>query len=107
MEDVRVSDELRHKIRLCFQEAVTNAVVHGNKYDETKYVHVSLNQNAEKLIFQIKDEGAGFDLQSIENPLEEKNLTIAGGRGLFLIKEYTESYTYLPNEKALIMEFHI
>lgn len=100
-----MSDELRHKIRLCFQEAVTNAVVHGNKYDETKYVHVSLNQVGDKLIFQVKDEGVGFDLEHVDCPLKEGNLDIPRGRGLFLIKEYTNDFSYSSEESVLRMEF--
>ncbi|MFN5849073.1 MAG: ATP-binding protein [Chitinophagales bacterium] len=53
MEDVPLPPDLRHKVRLCFQEAVTNAVVHGNQYDENKYVHISLAQDTDKLILKI------------------------------------------------------
>ncbi|MBL7789835.1 MAG: ATP-binding protein [Chitinophagales bacterium] len=107
MEDVAVSAELRHKIRLCFQEAVTNAVVHGNKSDESKYVHISLSLLENRLVFRIKDEGQGFDLMQIECPLQDKNLTQPRGRGLFLINEYADTYSYVNEEKTLVMEFSL
>lgn len=105
MEDVAVSAELRHKIRLCFHEAVTNAVVHGNKSDESKYVHISLSLLENRLVFRIKDEGQGFDLMQIECPLQDKNLTQPRGRGLFLINEYADTYNYVNEETTLLMEF--
>jgi len=106
MEDVAISPELRSAVRLCFQEAVTNAVVHGNQYDEKKYVHISLHQNEDKLIFKIRDEGTGFHIENVRNPLEKKNLTLPGGRGLFLIKEYADLLDY-TQENTLIMEFRL
>jgi serine/threonine-protein kinase RsbW len=104
MEDVNVSPALRHTVRLCFQEAVTNAVVHGNRYDEKKYVQISLIQDTDKLILKIKDEGKGFQLDQIHNPLEQTNLNLPGGRGIFLIKEYANFLDY-TEENTLVMEF--
>jgi anti-sigma regulatory factor (Ser/Thr protein kinase) len=68
MEDVPASPDLRHKVRLCFQEAVTNAVVHGNQYDENKYVHISLAQDTDKLILKIRDEGNGIPTRPNPQP---------------------------------------
>jgi len=104
MEDVNVSPALRHAVRLCFQEAVTNAVVHGNRYDEKKYVQISLIQDTDKLILKIRDEGQGFNLDQTLNPLEKTNLNLPGGRGIFLIKEYANFLDY-TEENTLVMEF--
>lgn len=106
MEDVNVSPALRHTVRLCFQEAVTNAVVHGNKYDEKKYVHISLTQDTNKLILKIRDEGQGFDIDQTRNPLEKANLNLPGGRGIFLIKEYADFLDYTEGN-TLVMEFEL
>jgi serine/threonine-protein kinase RsbW len=106
MEDVPASPDLRHKVRLCFQEAVTNAVVHGNQYDEEKYVHISLIHDANKLILKIRDEGEGFDLDQTRNPLEKTNLNLPGGRGIFLIKEYANFLDY-TEENTLVIEFEV
>lgn len=104
MENVLVSDERRHRIRLCFHEAVTNAVVHGNLCDESKYVYISLYQEADRLVFKIRDEGSGFQLGQIEDPLEKNNLSLPSGRGIFLMKEYADRLDYTA-ENTLIMEF--
>lgn len=107
MEDIAVSADLRHKIRLCFQEALTNAVVHGNQYDEGKYVHISIDHIDDRLIFKIKDEGKGFEIKQIECPLQEENIIQPRGRGIFLIKEYADKLDYLIEEKTLVMEFEL
>lgn len=107
MEDVPVHAELRHKIRMCFQEAVTNAVVHGNQCDESKYVRIFLVHNDSKITMEVSDEGQGFDLTKISNPLKEEQITKPSGRGLFLIKEFSENFSYSPEEKKLRMEFKI
>ena len=99
-----MSPALRHAVRLCFQEAVTNAVVHGNRYDEKKYVQISLIQDTDKLILKIRDEGQGFNLDQTRNPLEKTNLNLSGGRGIFLIKEYANFLDY-TEENTLVMEF--
>ncbi|MFN6348980.1 MAG: ATP-binding protein [Chitinophagales bacterium] len=106
MEDVSLPPDLRHKVRLCFQEAVTNAVVHGNQYDENKYVHISLAQDTDKLILKIRDEGNGFDIGQTRNPLEQTNLNLPGGRGIFLIKEYANFLDYTEGN-TLVMEFEM
>jgi serine/threonine-protein kinase RsbW len=106
MEDVAVSAELRHKIRLCFQEAVTNAVVHGNQCDDSKYVHISFDQIENRLVFKVRDEGQGFEIKQIECPLQEQNLTQPRGRGLFLIKEYANFLDYTEGN-TLVMEFEV
>lgn len=107
MEDISVSMDLRHKIRLCFQEAVTNAVVHGNQYDDTKYVYIRLDLLDKKLIIKIKDEGTGFETNKIKNPLQDQNLKAFGGRGLFIIREYADAFEYSQAENTMTMEFAV
>jgi serine/threonine-protein kinase RsbW len=106
IEDITISADLRHKVRLCFQEAVTNAVVHGNKYDEKKYVHIFLSQDTNKLILKIRDEGQGFNIAQTRNPLEKTNLNLPGGRGIFLINEYASFMDYTEGN-TLVMEFEM
>lgn len=107
MEGVNISPSLKHKIRLCFTEAVTNAVVHGNQYNDSKKVWISLLNNHETISFQIKDEGCGFDMKRLLNPLDEINLHKPNGRGVFLIKELSDYCSYELSDNCLKMEFKI
>lgn len=107
MEDITVTDELRHQMRLCFQEAVTNAVVHGNQCDESKYVHISMSKDDNKLVLSIKDEGEGFDMQQVRNPLTDENLVIPGGRGLFLMRTLSDHLQYDLFNRVLSITFNL
>ena len=68
------------------REAVINAILHGNKKDPAKQVHVSLELNDEALRIKIADEGAGLDLDSVPDPLAPENILRSSGRGIFLMK---------------------
>lgn len=107
MEGINVDYTLKHKIRLCFQEAVTNAVSHANQYDDSKKVQIQLLPTDTELILTVRDEGMGFDMEEILNPTRTENLSKQGGRGIFLIKEYSTSCSYLQEEKKLIMKFNL
>lgn len=86
--------DLEHRILLVLCEAVTNAIIHGNKKDLTKYVEITAMLDDSELILTVSDEGAGFDPDTIPNPLDEKNLLKTSGRGVLLIKEHSDDVTY-------------
>ncbi len=82
-------DEL-HKIGMAVRECMVNAVVHGNRYNENKRVHLSVNTDAERLTIRIVDQGEGFDLMDLPDPLAEENLLRHSGRGIFLIRAFMD-----------------
>lgn len=96
-----LSDQTEGNLMLLLSEAVTNAIVHGNREDQTKKTTADI-QVARKLItVTVSDEGEGFNPNEQRNPLEEENLLKGGGRGLFLIKEIAESCDFLDNGTTL------
>ncbi len=108
LQDVlNFSDEQFPKIRLALNEAVTNAIVHGNKQDESKKVDIVAYRKDGELIISVKDEGPGFDPSSLPNPLKEENLLKESGRGIFLIKEQADEVQFEDNATKLIMHFII
>jgi len=84
-------DEL-HKISMAVRETVVNAVVHGNHYSAHKKVHLSASMDGNRLLIVVGDEGAGFDLDSIPDPLAEENLLHQSGRGLLLIRAFVDEF---------------
>src|SRR5205085_5449223 len=75
-----------HKIAMSVRETMVNAVVHGNRYNAHKKVHVKIsNGPGGRLEIKIADQGEGFELQDIPDPLAEENLLRNSGRGIFLI----------------------
>lgn len=75
-----------HKMMVSLTEAVNNAIVHGNKADQTKTVHVRCEILPGWLVVFIHDEGRGFRPSGVRNPLKKQNLLRVNGRGIFLMK---------------------
>ena len=81
-----------HQIGMAVRESMVNAVVHGNRYNARKKVHLSVSRSAERLTIVIGDEGEGFDMNSLPDPLAEENLLKQSGRGLLLIQAFVDEF---------------
>jgi serine/threonine-protein kinase RsbW len=87
------SREMFH-VRLAIEEALANAVKHGNKHDPDKAVYVTYDVDEQRMIVTVRDEGSGFDRRSLPDPTAEENLTRPGGRGVLLINSFVDSVKY-------------
>jgi serine/threonine-protein kinase RsbW len=83
-------DELM-KIGMAIREAMVNAVVHGNQYNQNKRVRFSLSLTADRFTITIADEGNGFDFAHIPDPLAPENLLRTSGRGIFLMRSFMDA----------------
>jgi serine/threonine-protein kinase RsbW len=100
-------DDFYARLMLSVSEAATNAVVHGNKLDLSKKVMIQAKANTTILTFTITDEGNGFDPEDIANPVDEENLLNTSGRGVFLMREYTDEIEFQDNGRKLILTFNL
>jgi serine/threonine-protein kinase RsbW len=76
-----------HEVELALREALSNAVIHGNRMDSRKLVHVRCRCKLEKgLCLTVTDEGRGFDTRAVLDPLAGGNLEAEHGRGIQLMK---------------------
>jgi len=101
------NDEDYARIMLTLSEAVTNAIVHGNKENPEKRVTIRSELTDGTLSISVKDEGAGFDPSNIPDPLKEENLLNIGGRGVYLIKQYADDLQFNENGTKLEMLFKL
>ena len=85
-------EEDLHKMGMSVREAMVNAVVHGNQYNRNKRVHLSVSAGGGKFKVRVADQGQGFDLSNIPDPLEDANLLIQSGRGIFLIRAFVDDF---------------
>jgi len=85
-------------VRLALEEAIVNAIRHGNKSDPNKNIHVDYSVDQSRLVLSIEDEGAGFDLESVPDPTAEENLEADHGRGILLMRVYMDQVVY--NDKG-------
>src|ERR1700691_3770772 len=73
-----------HQLGMAVRESMVNAVVHGNRYNARKKVHLSVTKAPDRLTIVIADEGDGFDPNSVPDPLRACNLLARSGRGLLV-----------------------
>src|ERR1700681_3111302 len=85
-------EEELHQLGMSVRECMVNAVVHGNRYNARKKVHVGISRTPDKLAITIADEGEGFDLNALPDPLANENLLRHSGRGLLLIQAFMDEF---------------
>jgi serine/threonine-protein kinase RsbW len=91
--NVGFSDEDCHKIGMSVREAVINAYQYGNNQDRNRKMFLKVEiEGDRKLVVHIIDEGTGFDLEDVPDPLAEENLLRTSGRGLFLMKAFMDEF---------------
>jgi len=81
-----------HSIGMSVRECMVNAVVHGNRYNARKKVELKIDSTAERLTIVIRDEGEGFDMGALPDPLAEDNLLRHSGRGLLLMQAFMDEF---------------
>jgi serine/threonine-protein kinase RsbW len=90
-------------IELALQEAVTNAVRHGNRNNPTKSVRVGLLVCAHGVWIRVADQGAGFDPSSVPDPTLPENLQRENGRGVFLMRQLMDDVSFNRRGNAVTM----
>ena len=90
-------------IHLAAEEAIVNAIVHGNKLDPTKKVHVECEISTAVVRISISDEGAGFDPASVPDCTVDERLEAPGGRGVMLMKSFMTSIEYNATGNAVVL----
>ena len=107
-EKYSFSEETYANVLTCLSEAVINAIVHGNKQDETKKVYLNLEiVENKRLIFTIADEGQVFDYNNLPDPTSPENLENYSGRGVFIIKKLADQCIFNTIGNELELHFKI
>ena len=78
----------RFAVRLALEEALINAVRHGNREDPARRVWLRFRLTAESFLAEVVDEGEGFDPSLVPDPLSPENMERSSGRGLLLMRAY-------------------
>ncbi|MBI1789784.1 MAG: ATP-binding protein [Acidobacteria bacterium] len=85
-------EEDLHKIGMSVRECMVNAVVHGNRYNAQKKVDFSISLANGRYTIRIADQGDGFELSDLPDPLAEENLLRHSGRGIFLVRAFMDDF---------------
>jgi len=98
MDKSGFKDKIIKQFKICIFEMLTNAILHGNNSDASKKVIVFYKITPFVATISVKDEGPGFNINDIPDPLLPENRMKDHGRGLFLIRHYLDEVTF--NEKG-------
>lgn len=100
----QLTDDTFANMMTCLNEAVINAIVHGNKLKPEKKVIVNAEVDGRRMIWTVTDEGDGFDPDYILDPTAPENLESLSGRGVFIIKQLADQCIF--NDKGNELELH-
>jgi serine/threonine-protein kinase RsbW len=92
--EVGFADDDSYWMVTAVREAVTNAVIHGNRERPGTGVEVSFELFADAIRITVKDEGEGFDPESLPDPVSKEHLLDASGRGVFLMNQLMDEVSY-------------
>ncbi len=81
-------------VEMAVREAVTNAVLHGNRRDEGKSVEVGLTSSGTEMVITVRDRGEGFDPASVADPTAEQNLLKTSGRGILFMRNFMDDVSW-------------
>ncbi|HKV34413.1 MAG TPA: ATP-binding protein [Pyrinomonadaceae bacterium] len=90
-----VSDDAAYGIDMAVREAVTNAVLHGNRQDENKIVEIVLKSLPDALEISVHDQGHGFNPEDVPDPTATENLLKTSGRGIFFMRTFMDEVYWL------------
>jgi len=91
-------EDEQHRIGMSVRECMVNAVVHGNRYNTRKKVHLTVSRTAGRLEIVVGDEGSSFDVSKLPDPLAEENLLRQSGRGLLMMQAFMDEFQVRPRQ---------
>lgn len=95
------AEEQLFAVKLALEEALTNAVRHGNGSDASKKITVRYAVNEEKAVIVIRDEGKGFCPEDVPDPTTPERIPLPSGRGIMLMRTYMDEVTYRDNGREV------
>ena len=94
-----VGDDAAFGIDMAVREAVTNAVLHGNRQNEDKTVDITLKSSPDAVEISVHDQGPGFNPSEVPDPTAEENILKTSGRGIFFMRSFMDEVVWsLPPE---------
>ncbi|WP_437204996.1 ATP-binding protein [Planctomicrobium sp. SH664] len=104
LEKHEFTDKDLFGIKLALEEAIVNAIKHGNGLDLSKSVHISCQLQADIVRITIEDEGPGFNPEEVPDPTDDDNLDKPSGRGLMLMRAFMTNIEYNDKGNRVLLE---
>ena len=103
----QVSDDTFANMMTCLNEAVVNAIVHGNKLDADKMVIVNAEVEPKRVVWTVTDRGLGFDYNNLADPTAPDKLEELTGRGVFILKHLADQCIFNASGNEVELHFKI
>jgi serine/threonine-protein kinase RsbW len=105
--EYNISADVYGNVLIAVLEAANNAVLHGNKLDESKMVTFFIKMENRKLSIRVEDEGGGFDYMNVPDPTAPENIENVNGRGIFLMEKLSDRIEFSRNGATVDLEFNL
>lgn len=107
-EKYDISDDTYANMLICLNEVINNAIVHGNREEESKTVYMNLEvRNSKLMVFTISDEGSGFNYNDLPDPTAPENIENVAGRGIFIVKQLADQCIFNSSGNEIELHFKI
>ena len=103
LKECAYSEREIFSVKLALEEALVNAIKHGNQFDRNKKVHIAYDVRPEQFDILITDEGCGFNPTEVPDPTAVENLERPCGRGLMLMRYYMNEVSFGPCGNSVCM----
>jgi serine/threonine-protein kinase RsbW len=94
-----LDEDAIHWVGVAVRESVINAIKHGNRLDEAKQVTIEFafvpSRHPTELVVSVIDQGEGFEVEEVANPLAPENLLKSSGRGIFFMRSFMDDVQLL------------
>jgi len=97
---IGISEDNSVDLMIAITEAVTNAIQHGNREDESKRVHIRVETAPSEITIWVEDEGKGFDVEAVQDPRNTGNLLRESGRGILMMQAFMDEVAFASGEKG-------
>ncbi len=104
LEQQHWSSHEAFSVRMALEEAIVNAIKHGNRLDGRKKVRVACKMSTARLWIKVTDEGPGFDPRQVPDPTDPENIENPSGRGIMLMRSYMTRVEYNDVGNVVEME---
>ncbi|HUS44646.1 MAG TPA: ATP-binding protein [Phycisphaerae bacterium] len=103
LRELAYDDDHLFAVRLAFEEALVNAMKHGNQLDPSRSVRIAYRISPERVEIRVADEGTGFNPGVVPDPTSDENLEKPCGRGIMLMRCYMDKVEFSPQGNEVFM----
>ena len=104
LEEMQYDERDVFGVRLAIEEALVNAIKHGNQMDPNKTVRIACRIGQQLVRIEIEDQGEGFHPEEVPDPTADENLERPCGRGIMLMRAFMSRIEYNAAGNLVILE---